>query len=197
MDVSHNPWLKLSVLVIFFSLNFNLSLSADRITANQSLSGDQTIISSGGTFKLGFFKPGRRNSEQSEDGTVKFFPSLVARQITEGGDILTLVDPRLGGNADLDELTRLCKVACWCIQDDETQRPSMGQVVQILEGVLTVNLPPIPRSLQVFVDEQEHIIFFTESSSGQSSQSQSQTQSNNSIASSQAKSSTSSITSKS
>ncbi|XP_012092438.1 G-type lectin S-receptor-like serine/threonine-protein kinase At2g19130 [Jatropha curcas] len=140
---------------------------------------------------------GRRNSEQSEDGTVKFFPSLVARQITEGGDILTLVDPRLGGNADLDELTRLCKVACWCIQDDETQRPSMGQVVQILEGVLTVNLPPIPRSLQVFVDEQEHIIFFTESSSGQSSQSQSQTQSNNSIASSQAKSSTSSITSKS
>ncbi|KAF2292121.1 hypothetical protein GH714_013258 [Hevea brasiliensis] len=98
---------------------------------------------------------GRRNSEQSEDGTVKFFPSWVARQITEGGDVLSLLDPRLEGNADQDELTRVCKIACWCIQDDETQRPSMGQVVQILEGVLNVNLPPIPRSLQVFVENQD------------------------------------------
>jgi hypothetical protein len=28
-----------------------------------------------------------------------------------------------------------------------------------------VNLAPIPRSLQVFADNQEHIVFFTESSS--------------------------------
>ncbi|KAL2520579.1 Ribosomal protein L6 domain-containing protein [Forsythia ovata] len=37
----------------------------------------------------------------------------------------------------------------------------MGHVVQILEGVMDVNVPPIPRSLKLFVESQEHIIFFT------------------------------------
>ncbi|XVF66925.1 hypothetical protein PTKIN_Ptkin10aG0079300 [Pterospermum kingtungense] len=134
---------------------------------------------------------GRRNSEQSEDGKVKYFPTWAATVITQDGDVLSLLDSRLNGDAPVEELSRICKVACWCIQDDETHRPSMGQVVQILEGVLDVNLPPIPRSLQVFVDNQEHIIFFTESSSSQSSQ----TRSNNSTASSQAKSNTSSMSS--
>jgi serine/threonine protein kinase len=137
---------------------------------------------------------GRRNSEQSEDGKVKFFPSYAASQTNqEHGEILSLLDHRLEGNADLEELTRICKVACWCIQDDEAQRPSMGQVVQILEGVVSVNPPPVPRSLQVFVDNQESIIFFTDSSSSQSSQAQSHT----STASSQIKSTTSNTSSKS
>ncbi|KAL9380091.1 hypothetical protein Peur_028573 [Populus x canadensis] len=137
---------------------------------------------------------GRRNSEQSEDGKVKFFPSYAASQINqEHGEILSLLDHRLEGSADLEELTRICKVACWCIQDDEAHRPSMGQVVQVLEGVVNVNPPPVPRSLQVFVDNQESIIFFTESSSSQSSQAQSHT----STASSQTKSPTSNPSSKS
>ncbi|XP_050207991.1 G-type lectin S-receptor-like serine/threonine-protein kinase At2g19130 [Mercurialis annua] len=112
---------------------------------------------------------GSRNSEQSEE-RVGFFPSWVARQVTEGkGDILEILDPFLEENGDAEEVTRVCKVGCWCIQDDESQRPSMGQVVQILEGVLNVNLPPIPRSLEVFAQNQDHIIFFTESSSNSSS----------------------------
>ncbi|KAF9661830.1 hypothetical protein SADUNF_Sadunf19G0109600 [Salix dunnii] len=137
--------------------------------------------------KMGTAVEGRRNSEQSEDGKVKFFPSYVASQINqEDGDFLSLLDHRLEGDADLEELTRICKVACWCIQDEETQRPSMGQVVQILEGVVNVNPPPTPRSLRVF-DCQENIIFFTESSSNQSSRPQSHT----STASTQSKSTTS------
>ncbi|KAA8524500.1 hypothetical protein F0562_010923 [Nyssa sinensis] len=102
------------------------------------------------------FLSGRRNSEHSEDGKVKFFLTWAA-SLTVRGDILSLLDHRLGGNADAEEVTRICRIACWCIQDDENQRPSMGLIVQILEGVLDVNLPPIPRSLQVFVDNQEHI----------------------------------------
>ncbi|GMY09990.1 G-type lectin S-receptor-like serine/threonine-protein kinase At2g19130 [Fagus crenata] len=136
---------------------------------------------------------GRRNSEQSADGKTSFFPTWAASLIAQGGDVLSLVDPRLGGNADVEEVTRICRLACWCIQDDETHRPPMGQVVQILEGVLDVNLAPVPRSLQVFVDNQEHIVFFTESSSSQSSQ----VPSNNSNVSSQSKSSISSTSSKS
>ncbi|GAB4825042.1 hypothetical protein Ancab_007915 [Ancistrocladus abbreviatus] len=118
---------------------------------------------------------GRRNTEQSDDGKVKFFPTWAANMLTEGEDVINLVDHRLDGNADKEEVMKICKVACWCIQDDENHRPTMGQVVHILEGVMDVNLPPIPRSLQVFVDSPERIIFFTESSSTQSSQTRSNT----------------------
>ncbi|GMP54382.1 hypothetical protein CsSME_00019576 [Camellia sinensis var. sinensis] len=42
----------------FFSLINHLSYGADTIAANQSLSGNQTITSTGGNFELGFYKPG-------------------------------------------------------------------------------------------------------------------------------------------
>ncbi|KAJ8459322.1 hypothetical protein OPV22_032248 [Ensete ventricosum] len=150
-----------------------LSYAADTISANNSLSGSQTISSTGGNFVLGFFKPGRRNLEQTEDGTSGYLPTLVASKL-KSGDVGSLLDHRLGGEADLEEMERACKVACWCIQDDESCRPTMGQVVQILEGFLEVNMPPIPRSLRVLAETPEDINFFYElSSSNQSSQTRS------------------------
>jgi serine/threonine protein kinase len=150
------------------------------------------------------FISGRRNSGQFDDGKVKFFPTWAASKLTEGGNLVTLLDPWLEGKADAEELTRICKVACWCIQDDEAHRPTMDQVVQILEGVLVVNMPPTPRSLQVFGDNQEHIIFFTEPSSSSKTQtsistatepsSSSKTQTSISTATSQAKSNNTSST---
>ncbi|XP_057746426.1 G-type lectin S-receptor-like serine/threonine-protein kinase At2g19130 [Arachis stenosperma] len=131
---------------------------------------------------------GRRNSEPSEDGQVRFFPTTAAYTVNQGGNVLDLLDPKLEGNADIDEVVRVIKVASWCVQDDEAQRPSMGQVVQILEGLLDASFPPVPRSLQAFVENQEHIVFFTDSSSTQSSQAKS----NVSTTSSQAKSNVSS-----
>ncbi|KAI3795390.1 hypothetical protein L1987_38042 [Smallanthus sonchifolius] len=116
------------------------------------------------------FISGRRNSEQSEDGKNKFFPMQLANTLIDGGDILTLLDPRLQGEASLEELSKLCKVACWCIQDDEENRPAMSQVEQILDGVLDVNMPPKPQALQLFVDSNDDVVFFTESSTSQSSQ---------------------------
>ncbi|GMH14128.1 hypothetical protein Nepgr_015969 [Nepenthes gracilis] len=113
---------------------------------------------------------GHRNMEQLEDGKVKFFPNWVATKIIKGGeDILSILDDKLKGNGNREEVMKICQVAYWCIQDGENHRPSMGQVVQILEGVLDVSMPPIPRSLQVFLDNQEHILYFTKSSSSQSS----------------------------
>ncbi|CAN0914746.1 G-type lectin S-receptor-like serine/threonine-protein kinase At2g19130 [Linum grandiflorum] len=82
----------------------------------------------------------------------QYFPVWVANVINEGGDVGELLDPRLQGNADVEELERVCRVAIWCIQDDESHRPTMSQVVYILEQVIEVNIPPIPRILQVFVE---------------------------------------------
>ncbi|KAI3502236.1 hypothetical protein L1887_30268 [Cichorium endivia] len=114
---------------------------------------------------------GKRNAEQSKDSRSPFFPSLVVKVLMEGGDILSLLDSRLNKEASVEEVTRICKVACWCIQDEENSRPSMSMVEQILEGVLDVNMPPVPRSVTLFVDNTEHIVFFTDSpSNGRSSQ---------------------------
>ncbi|KAL7608156.1 hypothetical protein Lser_V15G10908 [Lactuca serriola] len=93
---------------------------------------------------------GKRNAEQSEDSRSPFFPCLVANVLMVGGDILSLLDSRLMREASVEEVTKICKVACWCIQDEEDSRPSMSLVERILEGVLDVNIPPIPRSVSLF-----------------------------------------------
>ncbi|GMN61225.1 hypothetical protein TIFTF001_030315 [Ficus carica] len=106
---------------------------------------------------------GKRNSEQIEsDGKLIYFPSMASTIVIQGGDVLSIVDGRLDGNADREEIERLCKVGCWCIQDDEAHRPSMGQVVQMLEGIIEVNLPPVPRYLHFFDDDEENVMFFAE-----------------------------------
>ncbi|KAJ4980839.1 hypothetical protein NE237_031676 [Protea cynaroides] len=118
---------------------------------------------------------GRRNCQSDDEKIGGFFPTWAARKINEDVEILSLLDHRLEGNADLAELNRACKVACWCIQDEDVDRPSMGQVVQILEGIVDVKPPPIPWSLQNLAQNHEHIVFFSESSSKPSSQTQSST----------------------
>lgn len=113
------------------------------------------------------FVSGRRNWDDCQDDEVEFFPFRIASKTAGGEDLLDLIDDRLEGTVNVEELNRVCRVACWCIQDDEAHRPSMGQIVQILEGSLDVNLPPIPKSLELDVDNQEDIAFFSELSSSQ------------------------------
>ncbi|GMP67246.1 hypothetical protein CsSME_00027301 [Camellia sinensis var. sinensis] len=79
--------------------------------------------------------------------------------------VMSWLDYRLQGNGDVEEVIRACKVACWCIQDVEKDRPSMGQVVQILEGVLDVGMPPIPRFLRGLADDPLEPCFVFEDSS--------------------------------
>ncbi|PWA37578.1 S-locus glycoprotein domain-containing protein [Artemisia annua] len=116
---------------------------------------------------------GKRNAEQSEDSNYTFFPSSAASVLMMGGDILSLLDSRLNRDASVEEVTKVLKVAYWCIQDEEDSRPSMSLVEQILEGVSDVNMPPIPQSVKNFVDSKEHVVFFTELSSKLSSRGQS------------------------
>ncbi|XP_039780910.1 G-type lectin S-receptor-like serine/threonine-protein kinase At2g19130 [Panicum virgatum] len=92
---------------------------------------------------------GRRNAAASS--AAMYFPVHAAVRL-RAGDVVSLLDERLSGDANLIklrhclvQLERLCKVACWCIQDEERDRPTMGLVVQQLEGVADVGLPPIPR----------------------------------------------------
>lgn len=92
----------------------------------------------------------RNTSEQcssSCDDNDVYFPLLVANGILKG-DVQGLVDPKLCGDANLEEVERVCKIACWCIQDKDSDRPAMGEVIQILEGLREVDVPPLPKILQ-------------------------------------------------
>lgn len=45
---------------------------------------------------------------------------------------------------DMKRVERLVMVAIWCIQEDPSLRPSMKTVLQMLEGVIEVSVPPSP-----------------------------------------------------
>ncbi|KAF6135544.1 hypothetical protein GIB67_015397 [Kingdonia uniflora] len=67
-----------------------------------------------------------------ESGMVNYFPVRAAHKTNKGEELLSWLDYRSNGDADIEDLTRACRVASWCIQDDEKDRPSMGQIVRIL-----------------------------------------------------------------
>ncbi|GLJ51277.1 hypothetical protein SUGI_1090610 [Cryptomeria japonica] len=81
-----------------------------------------------------------------------YFPTWASYQI-QRGNIKGIVDTRIAGEANIEEVKRAAMMASLCIQDDENQRPSMGKVVKILEGTIEVPVPQIPRSLQVLVGQ--------------------------------------------
>ncbi|KAF8379548.1 hypothetical protein HHK36_028988 [Tetracentron sinense] len=79
-----------------------------------------------------------------------FFPPWAASQII-GGNVAGVVDDRLVDAYDPVEAERAALVAVWCIQDDESARPTMGMVVKMLEGTVEVTVPPPPQLLQALV----------------------------------------------
>ncbi|KAL6660009.1 hypothetical protein ACP70R_002131 [Stipagrostis hirtigluma subsp. patula] len=102
---------------------------------------------------------GRRNNAAAaaaEEGV--YFPVRAAVSL-HAGNVVGLLDERLAGVANVVELERVCKVACWCIQDEEGDRPTMGLVVQQLEGVVGVGLPPIPLRLHELAMANDSVAF--------------------------------------
>lgn len=100
---------------------------------------------------------GRRNRDAGAGRGVGHFPLWAATKAAEGR-FLALLDERLAGRADMEELGRACNAACWCIQESEAVRPAMGQVVQVLEGSLTVGAAPVPRYLELFCAEDSRML---------------------------------------
>ncbi|OEL30471.1 G-type lectin S-receptor-like serine/threonine-protein kinase [Dichanthelium oligosanthes] len=108
---------------------------------------------------------GRRNARcwaADEEGRLsEYFPLVAARKVSKGEALVGLLDERLNGDADEQELDRACRVACWCVQDEEARRPTMEQVVQVLEGVMTVDVPPIPASLHALSEDASFVSMHT------------------------------------
>ncbi|KAK6936755.1 Bulb-type lectin domain [Dillenia turbinata] len=100
---------------------------------------------------------GRRNLDMSLDAEDFFYPGWAFKEM-ENGSVMRVADKRLGGAVEEEELIRALKVAFWCIQDEINTRPSMGEVVKMLEGSLYVNTPPMPQTVLELVEEGlEHV----------------------------------------
>uniref|UniRef100_A0ACD5XH33 Uncharacterized protein n=1 Tax=Avena sativa TaxID=4498 RepID=A0ACD5XH33_AVESA len=90
---------------------------------------------------------GKRNSPEtftSSSDDVEYFPVEAISKLHQA-DVGSLVDPQLHGDFDMEQVERVCKVACWCIQDNEADRPTMGEVVLVLQGLQEIDMPPMPR----------------------------------------------------
>ncbi|WCJ36755.1 G-type lectin S-receptor-like serine/threonine-protein kinase At5g24080 [Euphorbia peplus] len=95
---------------------------------------------------------GRRNLDMSFDAEDFFYPGWAFKAMTKGMP-MKAADRRLQGAVDEDELMRGLKVGFWCIQDEVFMRPSMGEVVKMLEGTMDINTPPMPQTVVELIEE--------------------------------------------
>ncbi|BAF20984.2 G-type lectin S-receptor-like serine/threonine-protein kinase At2g19130 [Oryza sativa Japonica Group] len=100
---------------------------------------------------------GRRNSPKvsaSNSYHGAYFPVRAINKL-HVGDVHSLMDPRLHDDFSLEEAERVCKVACWCIQEIESDRPTMGEVVRAIEGLHELDMPPMPRLLAAIIEHSD------------------------------------------
>ncbi|XP_057812928.2 G-type lectin S-receptor-like serine/threonine-protein kinase At1g34300 [Cryptomeria japonica] len=131
----------------------NLSLSSVRGTrgylapewlANLPITSNSDVYSYG--MLLLEIVSGRRNFDILPSERKRF--SIWAFEEYEKGNITNIIDEKLGTNLNIDQIQRVIEISFWCIQEHPSQRPSMGKVVQMLEGVLPMEKPPAPRHLE-------------------------------------------------
>lgn len=107
------------------------------------------------------------SAENDVEGFGKMMVILVTGQ-TEADDVCEwaykewisghaegIVDERIEGGVDSEEVERLLRLAFWCLQVDKRLRPSMGEVVKVFEGTLTVDRPPPPFLCRMPLEEEE------------------------------------------
>uniref|UniRef100_A0A0V0H8S8 Putative ovule protein n=1 Tax=Solanum chacoense TaxID=4108 RepID=A0A0V0H8S8_SOLCH len=71
-----------------------------------------------------------------------YFP-LFALEMHEQKMYLELVDPRVLGSVKIEEVEKLVRVALCCLHEEPTLRPTMANVVGMLEGVLPLAMPQV------------------------------------------------------
>ncbi|KAL1536327.1 G-type lectin S-receptor-like serine/threonine-protein kinase [Salvia divinorum] len=69
-----------------------------------------------------------------------YFP-LLALEMHVEGKYLELVDPRLVGQVRSHEVEKMVRIALCCVHEDPNLRPSMTNVVGMLEGVVPLVEP--------------------------------------------------------
>ncbi|KAK4755880.1 hypothetical protein SAY87_009637 [Trapa incisa] len=88
---------------------------------------------------------GRKNFDPDQTPEKSHLPSFAFKMMEEGKP-RDVIDASLRFDEGDERVPRAIKVALWCLHDDMNLRPSMGKVVQMLEGVSPVAQPPVSSS---------------------------------------------------
>ncbi|KAL0753608.1 hypothetical protein Bca101_091276 [Brassica carinata] len=91
---------------------------------------------------------GKRNFDVSEKTNHKKF-SIWAYEEFEKSNTEAILDKRLREDqtVDMEQVKRMVQTSFWCTQEQPLQRPTMGKVVQMIEGITAINKPPRPKTL--------------------------------------------------
>nr|VDC80847.1 unnamed protein product [Brassica rapa] len=91
---------------------------------------------------------GRRNFEISDETNHRKFSDWAYEEFDKGNSKVIL-DKCLERDetVDMEQVTRMVQASFWCIQKHPSQRPSMGKVVQMLEGIIEMAKPLAPNAL--------------------------------------------------
>ncbi|KAJ9540959.1 hypothetical protein OSB04_027465 [Centaurea solstitialis] len=84
-------------------------------------------------------KPVDPASDDMDDSLVDWVRPLIAKA-KEDGDYSKLVDPRLEGKYDHDEMARMASCAVASVRHSAKRRPKMSQIVCVLEGVASLDI---------------------------------------------------------
>jgi hypothetical protein len=87
---------------------------------------------------------GRRPVEYGEDNVLILNDHV--RVLLEHGNVLECVDPSLMNEFPEDEVLPVLKLAMVCTSQIPSSRPTMAEVVQILQVIKT----PVPQRMEVF-----------------------------------------------
>ncbi|KAF7152749.1 hypothetical protein RHSIM_Rhsim01G0078200 [Rhododendron simsii] len=90
----------------------------------------------------------KENGTDKSRGKFRYFPKIVSERLREGR-VMEVVDKRVLERRGVDEreVKRLVCVGLWCIHEKPRMRPSMAQVVEMLEGRAAVAEPPETRMM--------------------------------------------------
>ncbi|XP_022966534.1 G-type lectin S-receptor-like serine/threonine-protein kinase At5g35370 [Cucurbita maxima] len=109
---------------------------------------DKTDVYSYGMVLLEIVRGKKNCSFEEKDG--EYFPLVALEMHMMGGRYLELADPRLEGRVRGEEVEMLVRVGLCCVHEDPALRPTMANVVGMLEGgvaVAVANANPILESL--------------------------------------------------
>ncbi|KAG6776832.1 hypothetical protein POTOM_016622 [Populus tomentosa] len=81
----------------------------------------------------------RRNADESQPESAFHLLTMLQKKGDQDRviDIVENLDEYT--RSDREEITRMIKVAAWCLQDDPERRPLMSTVLKVLEGVMEVD----------------------------------------------------------
>ncbi|XP_072969290.1 G-type lectin S-receptor-like serine/threonine-protein kinase LECRK2 [Typha angustifolia] len=89
----------------------------------------------------------RKNLEQDAEDEAATVLTFWAYDCMRGGRMEVLVEGDEEAAAEMRTVERFVMVAFWCIHEEPSLRPAMNNVVQMLEGVVDVSVPPDPYPL--------------------------------------------------